>query len=121
MAIATIEQGLADIRAGRMVILVNEDTPEDDGFLCMAAEKVTAESINFMMHHGRGIIYVTLTEERVRELGVPLVPEENSRLSGLLCGAAFSVNLPGVHGVSAQGRAHTIRAVVADSAKHEDL
>ena len=121
MAIATIEQGLDDIRAGRMVILINEDTPEDDGFLCMAAEKVTSESINFMMHHGRGIIYVTLTDERVRELGVPLVPEENSRLSGLLSGAAFSVNLPGVHGVSAQGRAHTIRAVIADSTKHEDL
>jgi 3,4-dihydroxy 2-butanone 4-phosphate synthase/GTP cyclohydrolase II len=121
MAIATIEQGLDDIRAGRMVILINEDTPEDDGFLCMAAEKVTSESINFMMHHGRGIIYVTLTDERVRELGVPLVPEENSRLSGLLSGAAFSVNLPGVHGVSAQGRAHTIRAVIADNTKHEDL
>jgi len=121
MAIATIEQGLEDIGAGRMVILINEDTPEDDGFLCMAAERVSPESINFMMHHGRGIIYVTLTDERVRELGVPLVPEENSRLSGLLCGAAFSVNLPGVHGVSAQGRAHTIRAVVADRTKHEDL
>ena len=121
MAIATIEQGLDEIRAGRMVILINEDTPEDDGFLCMAAEKVSAESINFMMHHGRGIIYVTLTDERVRELGVPLVPEENSRLSGLLCGAAFSVNLPGVHGISAQGRAHTIRSVIADKTKHEDL
>lgn len=121
MAMATIEQGLADLRAGRMVILVNEDTPEDDGFLCMAAEKVTAESINFMMHQGRGIIYVTLTDERVRELSLPLVPEENSRLSGLLSGAAFSVNLPGVHGVSAQGRAHTIRAIVADSTRHEDL
>ena len=121
MALATIEQGLEEIRAGRMVILINEDTPDDDGFLCMAAEKVSAESINFMMHRGRGIIYVTLTDERVRELGVPLVPEENSRLSGLLSGAAFSVNLPGVHGVSAQGRAHTIRAVIADSTKHEDL
>ncbi len=121
MALATIEQGLDDIRAGRMVILINEDTPEDDGFLCMAAEKVLPESINFMMHHGRGIIYVTLTDERIRELGVPLVPEENSRLSGLLSGAAFSVNLPGVHGVSAQGRAHTIRAVIADITKHEDL
>ena len=121
MALATIEQGLDEIRAGRMVILINEDTPEDDGFLCMAAEKVSPESINFMMHHGRGIIYVTLTDERVRELGVPLVPEENSRLSGLLCGAAFSVNLPGVHGISAQGRAHTIRSVIADATKHEDL
>lgn len=121
MTMATIEQGLADIRNGGMVILVNEETPGDDGFLCLAAEKVSAESINFMMHHGRGIIYITLIDERIRELCIPMVPEENSPLSGLLCGAAFSVNLPGVHGVSAQGRAHTIRAVLAPTTKHEDL
>ena len=121
MSIATIEQGLDDIRDGRMVILVNEDTPEATAFCAWRRKKSTAESINFMLHHGRGIIYVTLTDERIRELGIPLVPEENSRLSGLLCGASFSVNLPGVHGVSAQGRAHTIQAVIADSTKHEDL
>ena len=74
-----------------------------------------------MLHHGRGIIYVTLTDERIRELCIPMIPEENSQLSGLLCGASFSVNLAGVHGVSAQGRAHTIRAVIADQTKHGDL
>ena len=46
-----------------------------------------------MLHHGRGIIYVTLTDERIRELGIPMIPEENSRLAGLLCGASFSVQL----------------------------
>ena len=121
MPIATIEEGLEEIRNGRTVILVNEDAPDSDGFFCLAAEKVSAESINYMMHHGRGIIYVTLTDERIRELCIPLVSEENSQLSGLLCGASFSVNLPGVHGVSAQGRAHTIRAVISDQIKHGEL
>ncbi|MGH7886699.1 MAG: GTP cyclohydrolase II [Candidatus Binatia bacterium] len=121
MPIATIEEGIEEIRNGRMVILINEDAPDSDGFFCLAAEIVAAESINHMMHHGRGIIYVTLTDERIRELCIPMVAEENSRLSGLLCGASFSVNLPGVHGVSAQGRAHTIRAVVAEQVKHGEL
>ena len=121
MPIATIEEGIEDLRNGRMVILVNEDAPDSDGFFCLAAEKVSAESVNFMMHHGRGIIYITLTDERIRELCIPMIPEENSRLSGLLCGASFSVNLPGVHGVSAQGRAHTIRAVISDQIKHGEL
>jgi 3,4-dihydroxy 2-butanone 4-phosphate synthase/GTP cyclohydrolase II len=121
MPISSIDDGLDDIRAGRIVILINEDAPDSDGFFCMAAEKVSAENVNFMLQHGRGIIYVTLTDERIRELCIPMVPEENSPLSGLLCGASFSVTLPGVHGVSAQGRAHTIRAVISDEIKHGDL
>lgn len=121
MAISTIEEGLEELRQGRQVILVNEDAPDSDGFFCMPAEKVSAESINQMLLHGRGLIYVTLTDERIRDLSIPLLPEENSQLSGLLCGASLSVNLEGVHGVSAQGRAHTIRAIIADDTRHEDL
>jgi 3,4-dihydroxy 2-butanone 4-phosphate synthase/GTP cyclohydrolase II len=121
MPIATIDEGLEEIRAGRMVILVNEEAPDSDGFFCVAAEKVTAEIINQMLHQGRGILYVTLTDERIRELGIPLIAEENSPLGGLLCGASFSVNLEGVHGVSARGRAHTIKAVISDETRHEDL
>src|SRR3970040_2113785 len=120
MPISTIEEGLEEIRSGRMVILVNEDAPGSDGFFCLAAEKVTAERLIHMLHHGRGIIYVTLTEERIRELGIPMISEENSALAGLRCGASFSVNLEGVHGVSARGRAHTIQAAIADQPKHED-
>jgi 3,4-dihydroxy 2-butanone 4-phosphate synthase / GTP cyclohydrolase II len=121
MSLSSIEEGLDEIRNGRMVILVDEDAPESDGFFCLAAEKVTAQAVNYMLRHGRGIIYVTLVDERIRELGIPLVPEENSRLAGLLCGASFSIRLDGVHGVSAQGRAHTIQAAIADTTKHEDL
>ena len=121
MPIASTEEGINELREGRMVILVNEESPDSDGFFCLPAEKVTAEIINHMLHHGRGIIYVTLTDERIRELGIPMVPEENSSLSGLVCGASFSVRLEGVHGVSARGRAHTIQAAIADQTKHEDL
>jgi 3,4-dihydroxy 2-butanone 4-phosphate synthase/GTP cyclohydrolase II len=121
MPISSIEEGIEEIRNGKIVILVDEDSPESDGFFCLAAEKVTAESINFMLRHGRGILYVTLTDERIRELSIPMIAEANSRLAGLLCGASFSVTLEGVHGVSAQGRAHTIKAVIADQTKHDDL
>ena len=121
MPLATIEEGIKELREGRMVILVNEEGADSDGFFCIPAEKVTPEIINHMLHQGRGIIYVTLIDERIRELGIPLVAEENSSLAGLLCGASFSVRLEGVHGVSAQGRAHTIQAAIADQTKHEDL
>ena len=121
MPLSTIEEGIEEIRNGRPVILVDEDSPDSDGFFCLAAEKVTAQSLNYLLQHGRGIIYVTLIDERIRELGIPMIAEENSRLVGLLCGASFSVRLEGVHGVSAQGRAHTIQAAIADSTKHEDL
>jgi 3,4-dihydroxy 2-butanone 4-phosphate synthase / GTP cyclohydrolase II len=121
MPLSTIEEGIEEIRNGRIVILVDEDSPDSDGFFCLAAEKATAQSLNYLLQHGRGIIYVTLIDERIRELGIPLIAEENSRLAGLLCGASFSVRLEGVHGVSAQGRAHTIQAAIADSTKHEDL
>lgn len=121
MPISSIEEGLEEIRHGRVIILVDEDAPDSDGFFCLAAEKVTPENINYMLRHGRGILYVTLTDERIRELGMPMIPEENSRLAGLICGASFSVALEGVHGVSAQGRAHTIQAVIADQTKREDL
>src|SRR5215831_8018800 len=121
MPLATIEEGIKELREGRMVILVNEERSDSDGFFCIPAEKITTEIVNRMLHHGRGIIYVTLTDDRIRELSIPMIPEENSRLGGLLCGASFSVSLEGVHGVSAEGRAHTIKAAIADQTKHEDL
>src|SRR5919108_3259012 len=119
MPLSTIKEPVSEVRGGRPVILINETPAKSDGFFCIPAEKITAETINYMLHHGRGIIYVTLTEERIRELGIALIPEQNSSLGGLLCGAPFSVSLEGAHGVSAQGRAHTIQAAIADGTKHE--
>ena len=121
MPISTIEEGIEEIRHGRMVILVNENDPDGDGFFCLPAELATGESINHMLHHGRGVIYLALTEERIRELGILLIPQESSRLGGHLFGASFTIRAEGIHGVSAQGRAHTIRTAVADQTKHSDL
>src|ERR1044071_1926597 len=121
MPIADIEEGLEEIRNGRMVILVNEESPESDGFFCIPAEKASAEIINHMLRYGRGVIYLALTEERIRELGIVLIPPENSTFAGLLFGAAFSIHLEGVHGISAKGRAYTIQSAVSDKTRHEDL
>src|SRR5574342_355350 len=111
MPIARIEEGIEEIRAGRIVILVDEDAPESDGFFCQAAQKVTAQSINYMLHHGRGILYVTLTDERIRELGIPMVAEENSRLAGLLCETQYSFSTdPQLRGAPA-GHVINIREV----------
>jgi 3,4-dihydroxy 2-butanone 4-phosphate synthase / GTP cyclohydrolase II len=121
MPISPIEEGLEEIRKGRMVILVNEEAPDSDGFFCIPAQKVAPDSVNHMLHYGRGVIYLALTEERIKELGILLMPQANSSFVGLLFGAAFSIRLEGVHGISTKGRAHTIQAAVADETKHEDL
>jgi 3,4-dihydroxy 2-butanone 4-phosphate synthase/GTP cyclohydrolase II len=121
MPISSIAEGLEDIRNGRLVILVNEDAPDNDGFFCLPAQTATAESVNHMLHHGRGVIYLALTEERIRELGILLIPQESSSFAGHLFGASFSVRLDGVPSISAQGRAHTIRASVGDQTLHKDL
>ena len=121
MALATIEEALEEIRAGRMIILINEEADDSDGFFFLPAEKTTADAVNYMVSQARGIVYVTLTDERIRELGILLVPAENSQLRGLLCGASFTVHLDGVHGVSAEGRAYTIRKAIAEETRHEDI
>ena len=121
MPIATIEEGLEELRQGRMVILVNEGTADSDGFFCVPAEKIAADTINLILLHGRGVIYLALTEERIRELGILLIPHESSSFSGHLFGAAFSARFEGVAPVSAKGRAHTIQVAVSDKAKHGDL
>ncbi|HEX2226069.1 MAG TPA: GTP cyclohydrolase II [Candidatus Binatia bacterium] len=121
MALASIEEALEEIRAGRMIILINEEADDSDGFFFLPAEKTTADTVNYMVSQARGIVYVTLTDERIRELGILLVPAENSQLRGLLCGASFTVHLDGVHGVSAEGRAYTIRKAIAEETRHEDI
>ena len=72
-----------------MVILVDEDAPDSDGFFCLAAEKVTAQAVNYMLHHGRGIIYVTLIDERIRELGIPLVAGGEQPTGGIALRRVF--------------------------------
>ncbi len=121
MPITTIEEGLRQIRDGRIVIVVDEEAIDTEGFFCLAAEKVTPEAVNFMLRHGRGLLYLTLTEERIRQLGIPLLPQESSTVGGNFFGAPLSARQEGVSPVSSAGRAYTIQVAVAEETKRGDL
>ncbi|AWB34316.1 3,4-dihydroxy-2-butanone-4-phosphate synthase [Orrella marina] len=120
-AISPVTEILEELRAGRMVVLVDEEDRENEGDLLMAAEFVTPEAINFMVTHGRGLVCLTLTEDRCRQLDLPLMSNRN----GTAYGTNFTVSIEaaeGVHtGISVADRAHTIKVAVADDAKPEDL
>jgi 3,4-dihydroxy 2-butanone 4-phosphate synthase/GTP cyclohydrolase II len=118
---ARIEELAEEIRAGRMVVLVDDEHRENEGDLVLAAEHATAEAINFMLAHGRGILCLALTEERCRQLELPLMERENrSRF-----GTAFTVSIDAADGIttgtSAYDRARTIRTAVADGCRPSDL
>ncbi len=120
-AIAPVETIVAELKAGRMVILVDEEDRENEGDLVMAAEHVTPEAINFMAKHGRGLICLTLTEARCRHLGL----SQMARSNGTQFGTAFTVSIEAAEGVttgiSAADRAHTIRTAVARTAVAADI
>lgn len=121
MPLATIEEAIDEIRRGRMVILTDDKDRENEGDLCMAAEKVTPHAINFMATHGRGLICLTLTEERVRHLGISMMVSDNTSPFG----TAFTVSIDSstgiTTGISAADRAKTILDAIADNAKSQDL
>ncbi len=119
--VSTIEEALEDIRQGKMIILVDDEDRENEGDLTMAAEKVTPEAINFMAKYGRGLICLSLTEERINELRLPMMVSENtSRFQ-----TAFTISIDARYGVttgiSAADRAKTILTAIDDRAKPEDL
>ncbi|MFL6580064.1 MAG: bifunctional 3,4-dihydroxy-2-butanone-4-phosphate synthase/GTP cyclohydrolase II [Burkholderiales bacterium] len=119
--ISSTAEIIAELRAGKMVILVDEEDRENEGDLLMAAEFVTPEAINFMAKHGRGLICLTLTEERCRQLDLPLMVGDNrSRM-----GTNFTVSIEAASGVttgiSTADRARTVRAAVKKDAKPEDI
>jgi 3,4-dihydroxy 2-butanone 4-phosphate synthase/GTP cyclohydrolase II len=116
-----VQKALQEIRAGRMVILVDDEDRENEGDLTMAAEKVTPEAINFMATHGRGLICVTLSEEQIERLRLPQMTAPGHAAPPL--GTAFTLSIEARHGVttgiSAADRAQTIR-VAADPQSHPD-
>jgi len=121
MPLSTIEEALEDIREGKMVILVDDEERENEGDLTLAAEFATPEAINFMARHGRGLICLSLTEEKARELQLPPMVHDNTSSFG----TAFTVSIEARRGVStgisAHDRATTIRTAIAESARPEDL
>ncbi len=121
MPLISIEQAIEDIKAGKMVILVDDEDRENEGDLTMAAEMVTPEAINFMAKYGRGLICLSLTGEKVDALELPMMVNKNtSRYE-----TGFTVSIEAKKGVttgiSAADRATTILAAVADDAKPHDL
>jgi 3,4-dihydroxy 2-butanone 4-phosphate synthase / GTP cyclohydrolase II len=121
MAISPITEIIADIRAGGMVILVDEEERENEGDLLMAAEFATPESVNFMARYGRGLICLTLTEERCRQLNLPLMVANNRSPLG----TNFTVSIEAAEGVStgisAADRARTIQAAIRPDASPGDI
>jgi 3,4-dihydroxy 2-butanone 4-phosphate synthase/GTP cyclohydrolase II len=121
MAIASIPEILSELKAGRMVILVDEEDRENEGDLVLAADFVTPEAINFMAKYARGLICLTLTEERCRQLNLPLMATNN----GTRTGTNFTVSIEAAEGVttgiSAADRARTVQMAVARDARPEDI
>jgi 3,4-dihydroxy 2-butanone 4-phosphate synthase/GTP cyclohydrolase II len=119
--ISPVEDIVADMRAGRMVILVDEEDRENEGDLVLAADHVTADAINFMARFGRGLICLTLTRERCERLQLPPMTVRNGDKKG----TAFTVSIEAAEGVttgiSAADRARTVQAAVAKDATADDL
>ena len=121
MSLNSIEEAVEDIRQGKMVILVDDEDRENEGDLVMAAEKVTPDAINFMARNGRGLICLTLTQERVEELNLQPMSRENTAPFG----TAFTVSIDAMHGIttgiSAADRAITILASINPLTRPDDL
>ena len=117
----SIEEIVADMRDGKMVILMDDEDRENEGDLIMAASKVRAEDINFMARHGRGLICLTLTQKRCEQLRLPLMVSDNNAAYA----TNFTVSIEAAEGVttgiSAADRAATVQAAVAEDAKPEDI
>ena len=121
MTVSTIEEAIEDIRSGKMIILVDDEDRENEGDLCMAAQMVTPEAVNFMATHGRGLICLTLTPEQIDKLELPMMVQNNKSPFE----TAFTVSIEATKGVttgiSAADRARTIQAAVRLDVKPEDI
>jgi len=121
MALATILEAVEDIKAGKFLIVVDDEGRENEGDLVIAAEKVTAEAINFMARYGRGLICIAMTGERLDELMIPMMVHDNTSKFA----SPFTVSVEAKHdvttGISAHDRAVTIRALIDPATRPGDL
>ena len=120
-SLASTDEIITDMRAGKMVVLVDEEDRENEGDLVLAADHVTPEAINFMAKHGRGLICLTLTRERCEQLNLPLMVRDNTAALG----TNFTVSIEAAEGVttgiSAADRSHTVKVAVSTTAKPRDI
>ena len=119
--LAPTEEIIAELRAGRMVILVDEEDRENEGDLVLAADHVTPDAVNFMAKHGRGLICLTLTRERCQQLNLPLMVRDNGTSMGTNFTVSIEAAIGVTTGISAADRALTIKTAVAPNAKPSDL
>lgn len=119
--LATIPEAIEDIKAGKCLIIIDDEGRENEGDLAMAAEKVTADAINFMARHGRGLICLPITGKRLDELQIPMMVEHNTAKFA----TAFTVSIEAKHkvstGISAADRSETIKAVLDPATQPEDI
>ena len=121
MSIAKVEEAVADIRAGKMVIIVDDEDRENEGDLAMAAEKISPDAINFMATRGRGLICVPMLGKRLEELRLPMMTQDNTARLGTAFTVSVDVLKGATTGISAYDRAATIRALISPDTLPEDL
>jgi len=121
MAFVSVEKALDEMRAGRMIVVVDDEDRENEGDLTLAAEYATPEAINFMAKYGRGLICLALTEQRLDHLRVPLVTENNTSLLGTAFCELIDASTGVTTGISAADRARTIQVAIDPSSTAGDL
>src|SRR5437773_10747881 len=123
MKFASIEEALEEIQEGRIVIIVDDEDRENEGDLMIAAERVTPDAINFMATHGRGLICLSMTGQRLDDLNIPLMVSDHTNTSQY--GTAFCVSIEAKRGVStgisAFDRAHTVLTAIDAKTRPTDL
>ena len=121
MPLATVEEAISDIRAGKMVIICDDEDRENEGDLVMAAECVTAQHVNFMATHARGLICMPMLGQRLEELRIPLMTQDNTARLGTAFTVSVDVLNGATTGISAFDRAATVNALVNPNTVPEDL
>ena len=120
MTLSKIEEAVKDIKDGKFIIIVDDENRENEGDLVIAAEKIEPDKINFMITHGRGLVCVPVIKERLDELNIPLMTEENTEVTK--CAFTVSVDHKNVStGISAYDRALTVKKLIDKNSKKEDF
>jgi 3,4-dihydroxy 2-butanone 4-phosphate synthase/GTP cyclohydrolase II len=121
IAASSVDEALTDLRQGKLIVLVDDDADNGEADLCLAAELTTPEGVNFMATHGRGLICLPMTEEKLRELGIPILGHDHLPAHHRVFGASIEARLGVTTGISAYDRAITITTAIKDTAGPKDI
>jgi len=121
MKLDPFDEIISDVASGRPIVLIDDKTRENEGDITIAAERITPEIMNFMLQHGKGLVCLSITEERRQALGVPLQVQENSSPFGTNFAVSFDHHSVRDAGITAQGRTTTVLAAIDDASKPSDF